>query len=134
ASTLGSFAALLAYPCAIEPLLPLREQARLWSIGFAALALMVAAAGLLVARGGMAGARIAAATDAPPSAADRARWTALAAVPSGLVIAVTSFVASDIAAAPFLWVIPLALYLATFVAVFRERPWFAHDAVVRLAP
>ena len=134
ASNLGSFAALLAYPFAIEPLLPLRQQARLWSIGFAALALLVAAAALMVARRGTAGARIAAAAEAPPSLADRLRWTALAAVPSGLVIAVTSFVASDIAAAPFLWVFPLAMYLATFVAVFRERPWFDHATVVRLAP
>src|SRR5260370_2135684 len=50
ASNLGSFAALLAYPFVVEPLLPLREQARLWSIGFAALALLIAAAALLAAR------------------------------------------------------------------------------------
>jgi hypothetical protein len=134
ASNLGSFAALVAYPFVIEPLLPLRAQARLWSLAFAALALLVAATGLMVARRGMAGARIMAAADARPSPGDRLRWTALAAVPSGLVIAVTSFISADVAAAPFLWVIPLAMYLATFVAVFRARPWFDHDAVVRLAP
>jgi hypothetical protein len=134
ASNLGSFTALLAYPFVIEPLLPLRTQASLWSLAFAALALMVAAAGLVVSGRGTAAARIATAADAPPSLADRLRWTALAAVPSGLVIAVTSFVTSDVAAAPFLWVIPLAMYLATFVAVFRERPWFDHAAVARLAP
>ena len=135
ASNLGSFAALLAYPFAIEPLLPLREQARLWSIGFAALALLVAAASLMVARRSAEQRQTAATTaEAPPSHADRLRWTTLAAVPSGLVIAVTSFVSSDVAAAPFLWVVPLAMYLATFVAVFRERPWFDHAALVRLAP
>jgi hypothetical protein len=133
ASNLGSFAALLAYPFLIEPLLPLRDQARLWSIGFAALAALVALAGLLVARR-PAAAVAAANTDAPPSLADCLRWMALAAVPSGLVIAVTSFVTTDVAAAPFLWVVPLAMYLATFVAVFRERPWFDHATVVRLAP
>lgn len=135
ASNLGSFAALVAYPFVIEPLLPLRAQARLWSLVFSALALLVAAAGVLVARHGTAGARIImAAAEARPSPGDRLRWTALAAVPSGLVIAVTSFISADVAAAPFLWVIPLATYLATFVAVFRARPWFDHDAVVRLAP
>jgi hypothetical protein len=134
ASNLGSFAALLAYPFVVEPLLPLREQARVWSIGFAALAMLVAVAGLLVARRVTADARAATGADARPSALDRLRWAALASVPSGLVIAVTSFVTTDIASAPFLWVFPLAMYLATFVAVFRDRPWFDHATMVGLAP
>jgi hypothetical protein len=134
ASNLGSFTALLCYPFVIEPLLPLGAQARVWSLAFAALALLVATAGILVARSHMAAGRIVTVADAPPSPADRMRWTALAAVPSGLVVAVTSFITTDIAAAPLLWVIPLAMYLATFVAVFRERPWLDHAAVVRLAP
>ena len=62
------------------------------------------------------------------------RWIALSAVPSGLVIAVTAYLTTDIAAAPFLWVVPLAIYLLTFVAVFRERPWIAHANVVRFVP
>src|SRR5712672_112628 len=134
ASNLGSFAALLAYPFVVEPLLPLREQARLWSIGFAALALLIAVAGLLVARRITADVGIATAADAPPSLPDRLRWAALASVPAGLGIAVTSFVSTDIASAPFLWVFPLAMYLATFVAVFRDRPWFDHATMVALAP
>ncbi|HEY2134960.1 MAG TPA: fused MFS/spermidine synthase [Xanthobacteraceae bacterium] len=134
ASNLGSFTALLAYPFVVEPLLALREQARLWSIGFALLALMIAFAGTLVARGAMAQARATSAVDTQPSWNDRLRWAALAAVPSGLVIALTSFMTTELAAAPFLWVLPLAVYLATFVAVFRERPWFSHAATARLAP
>ena len=134
ASNLGSFAALLAYPFVVEPLLPLREQARLWSIGFAALALLIAVAGLLVARRVTADGGAATSADARPSLVDRLRWAALASVPSGLVIAVTSFVTTDIASAPFLWVFPLAMYLATFVAVFRDRPWFDHATMVALAP
>jgi hypothetical protein len=134
ASNLGSFAALLAYPFVVEPLLPLREQARLWSIGFAALALLIAVAGLLVARRVTADGGAATSADARPSLPDRLRWAALASVPSGLVIAVTSFVTTDIASAPFLWVFPLAMYLATFVAVFRDRPWFDHATMVALAP
>jgi predicted O-methyltransferase YrrM len=62
------------------------------------------------------------------------RWIALAAVPSGLVIAVTAYLTTDVAAAPFLWVLPLAIYLLTFVAVFRERPWIAQASVVRFVP
>jgi hypothetical protein len=133
ASNLGSFAALLAYPFVIEPLLRLGEQARLWSIGYAALAMLMAAAGLMVARRVGADTRVTSA-EASPSWPDRLCWMALAAVPSGLVIAVTSFVTTDLAAAPFLWVIPLAMYLATFVAVFRDRPWFDHGKLVGLAP
>ena len=68
------------------------------------------------------------------SAADRLQWIALAAIPSGLVIAVTGYLTTDVAAAPFLWVIPLALYLFTFVVVFRDRPWISHATVVRLVP
>ena len=134
ASNLGSFTALLAYPFVIEPLLPLRQQAWLWSIGFAALAVLIALAALLVARCAAVAAPDTVADVARPTSADRLRWIALAAIPSGLVIAVTSFVSADIAAAPFLWVIPLAIYLATFVAIFRDKPWFDHGRMVALAP
>jgi hypothetical protein len=58
----------------------------------------------------------------------------LAAIPSALVIAVTAYISTDLAAAPLLWVLPLALYLLTFVAVFRERPWVAHETMQRLLP
>ncbi|HEX4553053.1 MAG TPA: fused MFS/spermidine synthase [Xanthobacteraceae bacterium] len=134
ASNLGSFAALLAYPFVVEPLLALRDQAHLWSIGFAAIALLIAVAGLFVERSGAADVAAATTDEVRPSFVDRMRWMALAAVPSGLVIAVTSFVTTDLASAPFVWVFPLAMYLATFVAVFRDRPWFDHATVVRLTP
>src|SRR5262249_5506664 len=56
------------------------------------------------------------------------------AIRSGLVVAVTAHITTDIAAAPFLWVVPLALYLLTFVALFRDRPWVDHATAARLAP
>ena len=74
------------------------------------------------------------ATRASTTHARSAAWTALAAIPAGLVIAVTSYITTDIAAAPFLWVLPLALYLLTFVAVFRDRPWISHDTVALAVP
>jgi hypothetical protein len=134
ASNLGSFAALLAYPLALESLLPLRGQAWAWSIGFAALAVLVAVAGIVAARGAgnMVQARTAVA--ARPTLRDRLAWITLAAIPAGLVIAVTAYISTDVAAAPLLWVLPLALYLLTFVAVFRDRPWFSHDLVIKIAP
>jgi hypothetical protein len=132
ASNLGSFAGLFAYPTLIEPLLPLHTQARMWSAGFAAFALLVSTAGLAVTRRTSPLGNAAAAARMP--AHDKLRWVALAAVPAGLVIAVTSYVATDLASAPFLWVLPLAVYLLTFVATFRDRPWVSHSTVARLVP
>ena len=132
ASNLGSFAALIAYPVVIEPLLPLKAQAQLWSGGFGALALAIAVASLFVAqRPPLVETQT---TTGSVAASDRLAWLALAAIPAGLVIAVTSYITTDVAAAPFLWVVPLALYLLTFVAVFRDRPWIPQQTVARLAP
>jgi len=132
ASNLGSFAALLAYPLALESMLTLRAQAWIWSVGFAGLAVLIAIAAMVSARGnGIV--KQAAALDRP-TLRDRAAWAALAAIPAGLVIAVTAYISTDIAAAPLLWVLPLALYLLTFVAVFRDKPWFSHDLVLKIVP
>jgi hypothetical protein len=132
ASNLGSFAALIAYPFVIEPYLTLKEQAQLWAAGFAFLALLVATASLLVTRN--ASLERGSTAIAASTAKERLAWTLLAAIPVGLVIAVTSYITTDIASAPFLWVVPLALYLITFVAVFRDPPWLAQSTVSGLVP
>jgi hypothetical protein len=134
ASNLGSFAALFAYPVLVEPFLTLKTQTAVWSIGFALLVILLTLVGLFAARARPVAVQAEAADEVRASAGERMRWIALAAVPSGLVIAVTAYLTTDIAAAPFLWVVPLAIYLLTFVAVFRERPWIAHATVVRFAP
>ncbi|MCW5691666.1 MAG: fused MFS/spermidine synthase [Pseudolabrys sp.] len=135
ASNLGSFAALFAYPVVVEPFLTLREQSQIWSSGFAALAVLIAIAAVLASRH-QADARASetAVQAAPTPWRLRLRWMALAAIPVGLTISVTTYISSDIASAPFLWVIPLALYLLTFVAVFRDRPWLPVSTVVMLVP
>jgi hypothetical protein len=132
ASNLGSFAALLAYPVLIEPLLPLHLQTQFWSFGFAAVAVLIAGAGLFIVRKQNLAAAEAAAE--PASLNDRLAWIVLPAIPAGLVIAVTSYVTTDVAAAPFLWVLPLAIYLLTFVAVFRKRPWMRQRTVAWAVP
>src|SRR5436305_1571183 len=83
-SNLGSFVALLAYPLAIESLLPLRGQAWAWSAGFAILALMSATAGVIAARGEAA---VVTETATAPTLRDRLSWITLAAIPAGLTIA-----------------------------------------------
>ena len=138
ASNLGSFCALLAYPFAIEPFLPLREQGVLWSAGFAVLTAGIATAAVLASRrpeGSPAG--MPSDTVALPireRAWAWAAWTGLMAVPAGLCIAVTAFITTDLASAPFLWVLPLGLYLLTFVGVFRERSWLPHALVLHVLP
>jgi hypothetical protein len=134
ASNLGSFAALFAYPVVIEPFLTLKTQTAAWSIGFALLAVLLSVVGLFATRAVPAAVQAEVADDVRTSAGERMRWIALAAIPSGLVIAVTAYMTTDIAAAPFLWVVPLAIFLLTFVAVFSERPWIAHASVVRFVP
>ena len=134
ASNLGSFAALFAYPVLAEPLLTLRDQTFLWSIGYAVLTILVAATAVCAVRGSQAETCVAASASSPPALVERLSWIMLAAIPVGLVIATTAYVTTDVAAAPFLWVLPLALYLLTFVALFRDRPWVNDAAVVRLVP
>ena len=132
ASNLGSFAALLAYPLIIESSFTLRTQTWIWSLGFAALAILIAVAAMIAARGDGRVAHVAVAER--PAWRERAVWAALAAIPAGLVIAVTAYISTDVAAAPLLWVLPLALYLLTFVAVFRDQPWLSHSLVIKIVP
>src|SRR5262244_1897297 len=71
---------------------------------------------------------------APPAWKDARFWVARAAVPAGLLVAVTAHISTDIAAVPLLWVLPLALYLSTFVIVFASRPIVPHVLVVAVQP
>ena len=134
ASNLGSFAALFAYPVVIEPFLTLKAQTAAWSFGFALFAVLLAVASLFTSGAASVAAQAAPQDEVRASVIERMRWISLAAVPSGLVIAVTAHLTTDIAAAPFLWVLPLAIYLLTFVAAFRERPWIAHANAARFVP
>jgi hypothetical protein len=157
ASNAGSLAALVGFPLALEPLLPLARQGRAWAFVYAALALLVAACAAVTWRarrgragggpdepGGVAGENVGrderggAAEEAgdPPSAATaslragaaesltparRLRWVALAFAPSSLMLGVTTYLSTDIASLPLLWVVPLSLYLITLILAFARR-------------
>ncbi|TMK09247.1 MAG: class I SAM-dependent methyltransferase, partial [Alphaproteobacteria bacterium] len=136
-SNIGSFLALLSYPVLLEPMFTLRTQNLIWTGGYALLIVLIGACGVLLLRS-PATAYIVTQTDdadapAPPWAL-RARWIFLAAVPSGLLIAVTAHISTDIAAAPLLWVLPLSLYLLTWVLVFQSRPLLSHKWMLTLQP
>jgi membrane protein implicated in regulation of membrane protease activity len=132
ASNLGSFAALLAYPVLIEPLFALQTQTAVWAAGFALLAVMIAIAALVVAS--QAAAKPFRSVVAPSSVRVKLSWIALAAIPAGLVVAVTAHISTDVAAAPFLWVVPLSLYLLTFVLVFNDTPRITHATIAKIVP
>ncbi|MGQ0485006.1 MAG: fused MFS/spermidine synthase [Hyphomicrobiales bacterium] len=125
ASNIGSMVALIAYPIVIEPFVGLKAQSELWASGFGVLAIAIAASGLFLFRAGDDGLQADARRDAEPriSWGKRAYWLLMSFVPSALLVAWTNHITTDIAAAPFLWLPPLALYLLSFVAVFGERPW-----------
>jgi spermidine synthase len=126
ASNLGSFIALLGYPLLLEPALGLRALAWVWTFGFVLLLLAIALCALTAGFWTGKWQAIEAAVDgstleAAPSWTQRAGWVVLALVPSALLTAFTTHVATDVASAPLIWVIPLSLYLLTFVIVFRDR-------------
>ncbi|WP_426035700.1 fused MFS/spermidine synthase [Brevundimonas sp. DC300-4] len=125
ASNLGSFLALLAYPLILEPLMTLSGQRVSWSGGYAAFMLMVVALAVVAWRRGQIGGVPVASleTSAPIPWREKIILVLLAAAPSSLMLGVTAHLATDVASAPFLWVIPLALYLLTFVIAFQDRPW-----------
>ncbi len=140
ASNLGSLIALLGYPFLLEPTAGLVTQGRIWTAGFVALSIAIALCGaFMIARQNVA--LEPAASTAPrqgisakPTTAQRLSWIGLAAVPSGLLVAYSSYVTTDIASAPFLWVIPLAIFLLTFILVFKETPVFRHDWLLAVQP
>jgi len=136
-SNIGSFLALLSYPVLLEPMFTLRAQNLIWTGVYGLLIVLIGACGLLLLRSPATAAVdvLAEDRDAPPPAwILRGRWIFLAAVPSGLLIAVTAHISTDVAAAPLLWVLPLSLYLLTWVLVFQSRPLLPHRWMLLLQP
>jgi hypothetical protein len=124
ASNLGSFGGLLAYPLLLEPRLTLDQQRLLWSVGFCVFAVLMAGCGVVAGRRREPGTALAARTPSVKAAPVGGRrllaWTALAFLPSALMLSVTAHLSTDVAPIPLLWVVPLAIYLATFVLAFAR--------------
>lgn len=134
ASNLGSLLGLAAYPILVEPLLGISAQSMSWATGFLLVGVAILGAGYLALRSG--GALSAHVDEAAPTSTwgDRLFWMAAAAAPSSLMLGVTSHISTDVASAPFLWVIPLALYLLTFVFAFGKNADAWRDPVALLQP
>lgn len=138
AANVGSLVGLLAYPTLIEPNLDLDAQARLWAAGYIVFGLLVAVGVVVVARRvPLDGPRDRAqdeAHDEAPTWRSRLGWIALAAIPAGVVVGSTARLTIDVAAVPLLWVVPLAIYLVTFVLAFAGRRPIGAGLAGRLLP
>jgi SAM-dependent methyltransferase len=131
ASNLGSFAGLLSYPLLVEPLMTVSQQSILWTALYALLVVLVAACAFTVPPEAVEAEPEE--TAPPPTWRQIGHWVVLAAVPSGLMLSTTTHLTTDIVAMPMLWVVPLGLYLLSFVIAFASRRGIA-DFITMIAP
>ena len=133
ASNLGSLLALLAYPLALEPSMPLAAQARAWRLGFAGFAALMAGCAAMTV-GSSRRAPIDETRSRPSGRRAWLTWIALAFIPSSLMQGVTTYLTTDLAPIPLLWVVPLGLYLLSFILTFAARPPVPHALMIRSLP
>lgn len=132
-SNLASLASLLAYPVLIEPYSALRQQALGWSWGYAAFVLLCTTAGLYaagLAKPAPARRSPTAPAEAAPGWSRYAVWLALPALATWLLLAVTNHITQNVAAIPFLWVLPLSVYLLSFVLTFENDRWYRRSLLL----
>jgi len=143
ASNLGSLLSLLSFPVLIEPVLGTQQQAQVWTFGYYALAIAIVCSGALafanrISQSVKEKAEEAAANESEVedsiSWRERLIWIGLAFVPSSLMLGVTSHFTVNISSAPFMWVLPLSLYLLTFVIVFSRKPLVKMETMDSVLP
>lgn len=129
-SNAASMLALLTYPVFVEPYLSTRHQAMGWSLAFAAFVALCAA---LTARNmNTEASQEGRGHDPRPSRVDQFFWLAFSATSSTLFLAVTNHLSQNVAAVPFLWILPLSLYLLSFILCFEGRGWYKRGLFLRL--
>jgi len=133
-SNFGSMAGLLAYPVLVEPTLAGRQQAWMWSAAYVVFAIVCGTVAFRSRRMGSARMPIEAQRTAerPPAWSERVLWMALAACASALLLGVTNHLTQNVAAIPFLWVLPLSLYLLSFILCFDTDRWYRRALFARL--
>ncbi|HXF66349.1 MAG TPA: fused MFS/spermidine synthase [Burkholderiales bacterium] len=132
-SNFASLLALLSYPVLIEPFLPLALQSWSWSAAYLVFALLCAATALASTRGAAPAAAVPAAAEADepaPAIGERLLWVALSAMGSCLLLAITNHLTQNIASVPFLWVVPLSIYLITFILCFDHPRWYRRGPIL----
>jgi hypothetical protein len=134
ASNVGSMAALLCYPVLVEPSLTLAAQARWWAVGYGLLVALVGVCAAFVWRGPALAAEDVPADQSVVRLGQWLRWIGLALVPSSVMLGVTTHLTTDLAPIPLLWVLPLAIYLLTFILAFSRLPPLFSTLVFILLP
>lgn len=133
-SNLGSLSGLLTYPFVFEPLLEIDQQTGLWSWGFALYAAIAATTALFFLKRRPLGSAAQRTEDAArPGLSSILLWIGFSACGSILLLALTSQMCQDVAVVPFLWVVPLSLYLLTFVIAFDHERWYYRPVAIPLA-
>ena len=135
-SNLASMLALLGYPFALEPWVATRLQSYIWSAAYGVFALLTTAAAWQSLRAGPLPAPAAAtrdgAVEAPPTFDQQLLWAALAATGSYLLLAVSNHICQNIASIPLLWIVPLSIYLLTFILCFDGTGWYRRELFLAL--
>jgi hypothetical protein len=137
ASNAGSMVGLLSYPLLLEPNLRIIHQSQLWTAGYGLLWAVMLGCAVILWRSSTVEASASesnnpsSSVDETPIAADKLWWVALSFVPSSLLLGMTTYLTTDISPIPLLWVIPLALYLLTFILVFSRRSFVPHATIAR---
>src|SRR5262249_2753919 len=137
ASNAGSVIALISYPLFVEPSLKVAEQSRFWTMGYGVLIGLIGACALTAwpaRRGDADGSDYVQPAARPLKWATRLRWIVLSMVPGSYLLGVTTYITTDIAAVPLLWVLPLTLYLLSFILVFSRRQLVSYGAIAILLP
>jgi len=128
-SNAGSLLALISYPLVLEPAVGLRSQAWLWSGGYVFFLLLAGATALpMLRRREISGSDQLAVDDdgdaVSPTTADRVLWVALPAVASSVLVSFTARMTTEVNPGPLLWIIPMSLYLVTFIIAFDRPAWY----------
>ena len=136
-SNVGSMMGLLTYPFVFEPLMGVMHQTILWSVAFAVYSLGAAACAVIFLKSSKSIVTIREKTESnekpPARPIDKVLWVAFAACGSMLLLSLTNQMCQDVAVVPFLWVLPLAFYLLTFVITFDHSRWYNRGAAIPLA-
>ena len=142
-SNLGSLLALLSYPFLVEPYVRLRSQTQYWSLAYVVFGALCAACAWMLHRSvrgigrGDAHAeagRADSASSSRPGAAVAVLWLSLSACGSGLLLATTNQMSLDIAVVPFLWILPLCIYLLSFILTFDHERWYVRPLFIAALP
>src|SRR5689334_18589487 len=130
-SNAGSMFALLSYPILFEPAFTTRLQGITWSAGYAAFVLLCGVTAWISRRYQKDLRAEALPAEPPPDGRVMALWILLPACASTLLLAVTNHLSQDVAAIPFLWVLPLSLYLLSFIICFDREKWYWRPVYLR---